>query len=267
MRAPLGGVLVSLGLLVVLVVAPVHAWGPLGHRTVGDIAQRHLTTKTRAAVEALIAPATLADVSTWADEVRYLPEWKKADPWHYISIDDGETLATTARSPQGDVLEAMERMERTLRDRAATPPQRAEALKFLVHFVGDVHQPLHVGRRADAGANKVEVTYNGRAIDLHWVWDALIINDQGYSYSELARALDHPTPQQVRAWQASSFADWIGESQALRPLVYRLPDDKKINYLYAYERWPTIQERLLQAGVRLAGRLNAIFDPRSQVKR
>jgi hypothetical protein len=247
-----------------LACGPALAWGPVGHRTVGEIAEHHLTRRARAEVSRLIAPLALADVSTWADEIRYLPEWKHADPWHYISIDDGETLATTARSPKGDVLEAMERMERTLGDRAATPIQRAEALKFLVHLVGDVHQPLHVGRRDDAGANKVEVTFNGRPIDLHWVWDALIINDQGYSYSELARALDHPTPQQIRAWQASTFADWIGESQALRPLVYRLPEDKKINYLYAFERWPAIQQRLLQAGVRLAGRLNAIFDPRSR---
>jgi hypothetical protein len=246
-----------------LACGPALAWGPVGHRTVGEIAEHHLTRRARAEVSRLIAPQTLADVSTWADEIRYLPEWKLADPWHYISIDDGETLATTARNPKGDVLEAMERMELTLRNRAATPRERAEALKFLVHLVGDVHQPLHVGRRDDAGANKLEVLFNGRPIDLHWVWDALIINDQGYSYSELARALDHPTPQQVRAWQASTFADWIGESQALRPLVYRLPEDKKLNYLYAFERWPTIQERLLQAGVRLAGRLNAIFDPRS----
>jgi len=230
---------------------------------VGEIAEHHLTPRARAEVEKLIAPQTLADVSTWADEIRYLPEWKKADTWHYISIDDGETLSTTARNPLGDVLEAMERMERTLRDRAASPTERAEALKFLVHFVGDVHQPLHVGRRDDSGANKFEVVYNRRTIDLHWVWDALIVNDQGYSYSELARALDHPTAQQIRAWQRASFADWIGESQALRPLVYRLPEDRKLNSLYAYERWPTIKERLLQAGVRLAGRLNAIFDPRS----
>lgn len=243
---------------------PALAWGPVGHRTVGEIAEHHLTRRARVEVSKLIAPLTLADVSTWADEIRYLPEWKQADPWHYISVDDDETLATTARSSKGDVLEAMERMERTLRDRGATPIQRAEALKFLVHFVGDVHQPLHVGRRDDAGANKVEVVFNGRPIDLHWVWDALIINDQGYSYSELARALDHPSAADLRAWQSTSYADWVNESKELRPLVYQLPETMKINYLYAYERWPVIQKRLLQAGVRLAGKLNAIFDPHSQ---
>ncbi len=246
----------------VLACGPALAWGPVGHRTVGEIAEHHLTRRARTEVAKLIAPSTLADVSTWADEIRYLPEWKRADPWHYLSIDDGETLATTARNPQGDVLDAIERMERALRDGAATREQRAEALKFLAHFVGDVHQPLHVGRRADAGGNKVEVVFNGEPINLHWVWDALIINDQGYSYSELARALDHPSPAQVRTWQQAAFADWIAESQALRPEVYRLPENGKINYLYAYERWPIVEQRLLRAGVRLAGRLNAIFDPR-----
>jgi nuclease S1 len=244
--------------------APALAWGPVGHRTVGEIAEHHLTPRARAEVAKLIAPQTLADVSTWADEIRYLPEWKKAEPWHFISIDDGETLATTARNPQGDVLEAMERMERTLRDPTATKSQRTEALEFLVHFVGDVHQPLHVGRRGDEGGNKVAVVFSGRTSDLHWVWDALIINDQGYSYSELARALDHPSPADVLAWQRATFSDWIGESLALRGEVYALPADGKINYLYAFEHWPTIRHRLLQAGVRLAGRLNDLFDPRSR---
>lgn len=258
MRVPLGCVLAW---LVAFGVSPVHAWGPVGHRTVGEIAQRHLTPKALAAVEALIAPETLADASTWADEIRYLPEWKRAEPWHFISIDDGETLACAVRSPDGDVLAAMERMERTLKDGAATTAQKSEALKFLVHLVGDVHQPLHVGRRADEGGNKVAVVFNGQLTDLHWVWDALILRDQGYSYSELARALDHPAPADVIAWQRSSFADWIGESLALRAQVYRIPEDGKLNYLYAFERWPIVKRRLLQAGVRLAGRLNAIFDP------
>ncbi len=248
-------------LLIAAAARPLAAWGPIGHRTVGEIAQHHLTPGARTAIEALIAPATLAEVSTWADEIRYLPEWKTAEAWHFISIDDGETLATTARDPRGDILEAMERMERQLRDPAASPAQRGEALKFLVHLVGDVHQPLHVGRRGDEGANKVAVVFNGEPNNLHWVWDALILRDQGYSYSELARALDHPTAEQVGVWQAASFADWIAESVAARASIYRLPADGKINYLYSFEHWPLIQDRLLRAGVRLAGRLNAIFDP------
>ena len=241
--------------------APAQGWGPVGHRTVGEIAQHHLTARAQAAVAALLGPETLADVSTWADEIRYLPEWKRAEPWHFISIDDGETLATTARSPQGDVLEAMERMEATLRDPAATAAKKAEALRFLVHFVGDVHQPLHVGRRGDAGGGKIPLLFTQRRTDLHWVWDALIINDQGYSYSELARALDHPTAAEVALWQRAGFTEWIAESLALRAEVYRLPAGPRIDYLYAFEHWPTIKRRLLQAGVRLAGRLNAIFDP------
>lgn len=251
-----------LGLAAILLAGPAMAWGPIGHRAVGEIAQNHLTSKAKRAVEELLAPATLAQVACWADEIRYLPEWKQAEPWHFISIDDGETLSTTARNPAGDVLEAMERMERTLRDGKASREERAQALKFLVHFVGDVHQPLHVGRRADEGGNKVAVVFNGTPIDLHWVWDALIIRDQGMSYTELARDLDHPTSDEIANWQRASFADWIAESQALRAEVYTLPADGKINYLYAYEHWPTIRRRLLQAGVRLAGRLNAIFDPK-----
>lgn len=247
-------------LCALLVSSPAWAWGPVGHRTVGEIAQRHLTAKTRVAVEALIGPQTLADVATWPDEIRYQPERLKADPWHVIRIEDGETLASARRDPAGDILEAMARMERTLRDRAAAVDERTEALKYLTHLVGDAHQPLHVGRRADEGGHKIAVVFNGRASDLHWLWDALIINDQGYSYGELARAIDHPSPAELAAWQSASFEDWIEEALALRAVAYAVPADGQVNYLYGYQRWPLIQQRLLRAGVRLAGRLNAIFD-------
>src|SRR5262245_9995730 len=174
----------AVALLAILAVPRIaNAWGPIGHRTVAQVAENHLTPKAKREIAKLLGPATLADVAYWADEIRYLPERKKGDPWHYISIDDTETLASTVRNPNGDVVEAIERMEATLRDPKATPNDRAEALKFLVHFVGDVHQPLHVGRRADAGGNKIEITLNGEKNNLHWAWDAIMINDMGLSYT------------------------------------------------------------------------------------
>lgn len=238
------------------------AWGPIGHRAVGQVAENHLTAKTRRAVAKLLDDATLADVSDWADEIRYLPEWKKADPWHYISIDDTETLMSTVRNPAGDVVEAIGRMQATLRDPKASAEERAVALKFLVHFVADIHQPLHVGRRADAGGNKIEVTMNGVKTNLHWLWDGILINDMGLSYTELARAIDHTTPAQVRTWQASSVADWANDSFVLRPRVYEIPEDGKLNYIYGFAHRAIVREQLLKAGIRLAGVLNSIFDPR-----
>lgn len=236
------------------------AWGPNGHRVVGAIAENHLSEEALAAVRDLMGPESLARASTWADEIRSDPEWSRAAPWHYINIADDETLETTERNPRGDVLSAMERFERVLRDPEAPRQDRVEALRFLVHFVGDVHQPLHVGRSSDAGGNRILVLWFGEATDLHSLWDSGLIEARELSYTELVRFLDHPTPEQVADWQASGYRDWIAESFALRDEVYAL-GDRRLGYDYLRDKTPIVERRLLQAGVRLAGLLDSIFRP------
>lgn len=250
--------------LVLLLIAPasVLAWGPNGHRIVGRIAASHVTAEAAAAVTSLIGAEGLDQASTWADEIRNDPNWqpplKNPSPWHFISIDDQETLETTARDPNGDALEAIERFAAVLRDPQATRPAKQEALRFLVHFVGDVHQPLHVGRRADRGGNTVEVTLFGEQTNLHSVWDSGLIESEKLSFSELAAFIDHPTLEELRTWQSAAPADWVRESKAARDQIYKIGEGK-LGYQYAFDNMPLIKRRLLQAGVRLAGLLNAIF--------
>lgn len=238
--------------------AAANAWGPNGHRVVGRIAEHHLTDEAKRAIQCLIGLEGLAQASTWADEIRSDPDWKKAEPWHYISIDDNETLETTARNPDGDVLEAMQRFEAVLRDPQAVPQAKREALKFLVHFVGDVHQPLHVGRRDDLGGNRVEVMWFREATNLHSVWDSHLIENEKLSFSDFAEFIDHPTFEELKTWQGSTYVDWLRESKDLRGRVYQIGDGK-LSYEFAYQNIPLVKRRLLQAGVRLAGLLNAIF--------
>lgn len=244
--------------LLLMVPAAVFAWGPNGHRIVGRIAMNHLTDEAARAVQCLIGPEGLDQVSTWPDEIRSDPAWKKADPWHFISIDDNETLETTQRDPNGDVLEAIQRFTGVLRDPQASREARQEALKFLVHFVGDVHQPLHVGRRADRGGNSIKVMLFGQDTNLHSVWDGGLIDSEKLSFSEFAAFIDHPTLQELQTWQSATPADWVNESKAARDRVYQTGDGK-LSYPYAYVELPLIKRRLLQAGVRLAGLLNSIF--------
>jgi hypothetical protein len=236
----------------------VFAWGPTGHRIVGRIAMHHLSEEAARAVECLIGPEGLDQVSTWPDEIRSDPNWTKATPWHFLSIDDNETLETTQRDPAGDVLEAIQRFTAVLRDPQASRPAKQEALKFLVHFVGDIHQPLHVGRRADRGGNSIDVTLFGQATNLHSVWDAGIIDSEKLSFSEFAAFIDHPTSQEIQTWQSATPATWANESKAVRDQVYQIGDGK-LSYDYAYKEMPLIKRRLVQAGVRLAGLLNSIF--------
>lgn len=247
-----------------LLAAPsaVVAWGPNGHRVVGRIAANHLTDEARIAATWLIGPEGLDQVSTWPDEIRNDPNWqpplKNPSPWHYIDIDDGETLETNARDPKGDVLEAIERFSIVLRDPQAAGPAKQEALRFLVHLVGDLHQPLHVGRRADKGGNSIQVMWFGVPSNLHSVWDGGLIESEKLSFSELAGFIDHPTLLELQTWQSSPPAVWAMESMAVRDQVYKIGDGN-LGYQYAFDNIPLVKQRLLQAGVRLAGLLNSLF--------
>jgi hypothetical protein len=239
-----------------LAAAPLTAWGPTGHRVVGRIADGHLTPEAAAAVEELLGPTGLTHAGVWADDVRSDPAFRHADPWHYISIDDGETLADTARNEAGDVVEAIERHQRILADRNAPAEQRANALRFLVHFVGDIHQPLHVGRRADRGGNGILVTFFDQPSNLHAVWDSEIIDHRRLSFSELAEKLDHVSAEDVARLQAATLADWARESYDLREAVYPEDNQHRLSWEYVYHSWPVIERRLQEAGVRLAGVVN-----------
>ena len=248
----------ALAVLLLTLPGSASAWGPTGHRVVGRIAEHHLTPEAQRGVAALLGPDSLARVSTWPDDIRSDPAWEKATPWHFISIDDNETLATTARDTKGDVVEAIQRFEKVLRDPQAGSQAKAEALKFLVHFIGDVHQPLHVGRRADRGGNLVVLLWFNEPSNLHSIWDSGMIDATKLSFSELAEFIDHPTPQEVTAWQSAPLADWVRESFDVRPQVYNT-GKCDLGFDYSFRNMPLVEKRLVQAGVRLAGLLNSVF--------
>jgi hypothetical protein len=234
------------------------AWGPTGHRAVARIAEHHLNPQAARAVNDLLAPEQLAFVANWADEIRSEPEWAKAETWHWVTIPDAQTYDGQNKSPTGDILEAIARFEKVLGDRAAPGRERTQALKWLTHLVGDLHQPLHVGRGDDRGGNEVLVLWFNEPTNLHSVWDGKLIETSELSFTELAEMLDHPTPAQVRDWQAGGPLEWARESQELRSACYQL-GDRRLSYRYIHDHWPTVQRRLLQAGVRLASILNRLL--------
>jgi len=129
---------------------------------------------------------------------------------------------------------------------------------MLVHLVGDIHQPLHVGCCDDQGGNKVKVKWFGRDTNLHGTWDSNMIDDTKLSYTELASYLDEPDQPTINAWQKNSVLDWAGESMGVRKQVYEFGDGN-LSYKYSYKNLPLVKQRLLQAGIRLAGLLNDIY--------
>jgi hypothetical protein len=250
-----------LGAAALLALAPpALAWGPTGHRAVGRIAERHLAPETAREVAALLGPERLAYTATWADEIRSDPAWAKAEAWHWVTVPVGTTYADSKRNPAGDVLEAIARFERVLADRAAPRLERQQALKWLVHLVGDLHQPLHVGTRDDRGGNETLVLWFGEPSNLHSVWDTGLIDRTELSFSELAEKVDVATADEVRSWQASSPLEWADESRVLGERAYAL-GDRRLSWRYHFEHWAEVELRVRQAGVRLAGLLDRALGP------
>jgi len=235
-------------------------FGPTGHRIVGQIAAAHLSPQAAAAVGDLLGHQTLAEVATWPDDIRSDPNFAGTAPWHYVTIEDGGTYATSTKNPKGDAVEALRRFIAVSKSSSAKKQDRVNALKWVVHLVGDLHQPLHVGRGKDRGGNTIEVKWFGEKMKLHAVWDSGLIRSTHLSFSELARFLDDATPQQVAKWQSATIDDWVEESLGYRARVYAVPGPSTADsYRYAYKNLPLVELRLKQAGIRLAGLLDKIY--------
>lgn len=249
--------------LLTFVLLPILAfgWGKNGHRVVGQIAENHLTPKAAKAVRDLLGADSLAEVSNWADDIRSDPAWKRADPWHYVNVPDGQTYDTMEKNPAGDILVALRRFEATLRNPNAPKEERIQALKFMVHMIGDLHQPLHAGKREDLGGNRVSVHWfrSAESTNLHTVWDDLMIEHEKLSFTEWARFLDHPSAAEIKDWQGTDYLAWMEESYKLRDRAYEFKQGLPLSYEYVYRSMPIVKQRLLQGGVRLAGTLNGIF--------
>ncbi|MEX0846036.1 MAG: S1/P1 nuclease [Balneolaceae bacterium] len=234
-------------------------WGQIGHRATGDIAEQYLTEKAAAEVKRVLGDQSLAEVSTWMDEVRADNTYDYMVTWHYVTIPKGETYETAEKEERGDIIWAIEKVVRELKEGGLSTKREAENLKVLAHLVGDLHQPLHVGNGTDRGGNDVSVEWFRGNSNLHRVWDSEMINDKQLSFTELSDFINHPTQEQVQNWQSTSVRDWAYESQALLPQVYDIPENKRLSYEYSYKNWDKVEQRLLQAGVRLAGLINEIY--------
>lgn len=253
--------------LAVAMPAPAHAWGQLGHRVIGELADARISGKTRAEIALILGEEDLAEASTWPDEQRSNPApfWQKeADPFHYVTVPQGMTYAEVGAPADGDALSALARFAATVRDRNVPQADRALALRFIIHIVGDLHQPLHAGNGTDRGGNDVKLRWFGQETNLHAVWDTRMIEGKGLSYSEyavwLGRAIGH---EETIVWWTADPAVWVAESTALRDRIYPATDDAlpNLGYAYQFEHLPAAELRLRHGGVRLAAYLDQLFGP------
>lgn len=245
--------------LTFIISTPAEKWGKNGHRAVGDIAAEYLTEEAREGVNELLGHESMAMASTWMDEIRSDSNYDHTHDWHWVTIPDGMTYEETEKNPNGDIIEAIRRMIDTLKNDDAEKQEQVEALKMLIHLVGDIHQPLHVGTGEDQGGNDVDLNWFRESTNLHRVWDSNMIDEHQLSYTELAESINHPTEKEIEQWQNDDVLDWARDSMELRDQVYDLPDHGNISYEYMYHNFETVERQLLKAGIRLAGVLNEVY--------
>lgn len=251
------------GLLIILcllMTSQATAWGLAGHRIIGLIAERHLTKKAHKNIEKVLGNLTLAEASNYMDFVKSDATYRYMSPWHYATIPDDKTYEEAGTPEEGDVIVAIQQFIDQLSSDELDAAQQAFALKCLVHLIGDIHQPLHVGNGDDRGGNDKEVYYFGKKSNLHRVWDSDLIEGQGYSYTEYADWIDHPTEEELSKWSNRDVLGWALESKELRVRCYdTLPENTRISYRYVYDNIDLLNVRLLQAGLRLAHVLNELY--------
>lgn len=239
------------------------AWSQKGHDVTAAIAENHLTPATRAAVDSLLEGRSMIYWANWLDNASHQPEMKYTKTWHYKNIDDGVRYEEAPANPAGDVVTAIRAQVETLSDPKSTFAQSQLALKILVHLLGDIHQPMHMGHATDLGGNRVKVRFFGREQNLHSIWDGSIPESaHKWSYSEWRDQLDRISPERQSLIVAGSVDDWAKQTHAIASDVYTaMPEGTKVSYDEVAHWAPVIEEQFLNGGLRLAHLLNTIFDP------
>ncbi|WP_419804267.1 S1/P1 nuclease [Terriglobus sp.] len=254
---------------------PAHAWGPQGHKLVAMVAMEHLTPVAKRNVRALLGKETLADVASWPDV--YRPLETQTGPWHYVDIPEGGSYERDRDCPtqpgvkagapndkwRDCVVDRILFFEGRLGDTSLDPADRATALKYLVHFVGDIHQPLHT-TGFEKGGNGIHVSVFGNETcgkypcNLHSVWDSGLILHRELSDMQYLSLLNHEFAAQPPGAGLDDPAAWANEGNALVPNLM-LPEGGAVDQAYFDREIPVVDRRLELAGLRLAAILNRTF--------
>lgn len=233
------------------------AWGAFGHRLIADLAEAELSPAARSEAQRLLQREGfdhLRDVAVWADEMRETDEFAWTFPYHFVNFDSPDCVYEAEQRCQDGlcVVGAIERYAAELGDRGRSDAERLQALKWLVHFVGDVHQPLHAGRGSDKGGNTFQVQIDGRGGNLHGVWDYSLLESRGLglpAYAKALRSTPLPAPTPLDA------EIWAEESCRLVEAPDFYPKRRRISDAYLQRSRPLAEQRLREAGSRLAAML------------
>lgn len=249
---------------VLLFSSPAFGWGREAHHLIGRLAGLYLTPKAHTQLAALLDPGeTLESIATWADEVRgNRPE---SSTWHYVNIPITDSSSWRKYCPgAGCVVSIIPTMERRLADKSLSRGERREALFFLVHFIADLHQPMHVADMGDRGGNDVPTVYNNYAGNLHGTWDTGLI----LGYKQTDAAMFDRIVRRAGFWERRRLSrgtpeKWVWQSHAIsRDVAYpNLPKQRPalLDQSYARAARPYVELQLRRAGLRTAAILNRVL--------
>lgn len=235
-------------------------WSATGHRVVGEIAQDYLKPKTKRLLRKLLNNQSLAYVSTFGDDIKSDKRYDKFYTWHYINMPLDSNYEESEKSLDGDLVSGIDYCVKVIKDEKASDDDKAFYLKLLVHFIGDLHQPMHVGLVEDKGGNDFKLQWFYKDTNLHSVWDRQMIDSYGMSYSELAGNADKLNKKQIKDIQKGSIIDWVNDTHKLTREVYaNVKPNENLRYRYSYDNFETVRMQLQKGGIRLAKVLNDLF--------
>lgn len=240
------------------------AWGVLGHRITGGIAEHYLTSKTKLELKKLLGNESVAMASNWADFIKSDRSYDYLSSWHYINFPPGLSEAALNKALQADtsanLYVKLNFLIRELKSKKLSRDKQVFYLKLLIHFVADVHQPMHTGRAEDRGGNGIKLYWFNTPTNLHRVWDEQLVEFQQLSYTEHVAAINFPPRGAKEKWQRQPMNYWFYESYKLIEQLYsEVKPEDKLSYSYNYRHVQMMNEQFLKGGIRLAGVLNDIY--------
>ncbi|MBX2888302.1 MAG: S1/P1 nuclease [Ferruginibacter sp.] len=241
-----------------------YSWGMLGHRIVGEIASKHISSKARHNIQKILGNESIAMCANWPDFIKSDTTFKYLTPWHYKNYSGGLSHAAFLSDTQTDTTVSaytqLNFLIVELKKKELPKELKVRYLKLLIHIVGDIHQPLHLGRYEDLGGNRIRVMWFKDNVNLHQVWDDRIIDYQQLSYTEYAQWINFSTAKERKLWQRQPISEWMYESYVIAEKIYgEIQPDAKLGYRYNFDYIETVNSRLLKGGLRLAELLNDIF--------
>lgn len=232
-----------------------YAWGPRGHKIVAQIAKKYLDPAVLDSVESYLDGISMEKASYWMDEVVMNQSYDFMQPWHFVAIEVDKTYVKT-KNP--DVVNVLENVIKTIRNKKTSRKEMFLSLKVLIHLIGDIHQPLHCGFAKDKGGATIKLRFFFKTTDLHQVWDSEMLEYQGITTEDCLRLASNFTRKDIGLYQKTDVMKWMEESRALLSYAYDFKGTK-LGDEYVDKASPIIKMQLIKAGLRLAEVLNQTF--------